>query len=251
MEPPQRIALVTGANRGIGREIARVLATRGMRVYAGARDAARGTRAAEELAGAGDVRAIALDVADDASVAAAADEIAAGAGRLDVLVNNAAINLDLGPDGPVAPAKVTPKAVRETFAVNVAGVVAVINAMLPLLRRSDAPRIVNLSTEIASLTHMTDPEHRAAKRLLLAYNSSKTAVNALTLIYANALRADGILVNAAGPGYVATDMNDHQGVLTVQEGARVPVALATLGADGPTGTFVGDDGSPTGAPLPW
>jgi NAD(P)-dependent dehydrogenase (short-subunit alcohol dehydrogenase family) len=251
MDQTGRIALVTGANRGIGREIARVLATRGMRVYLGARDAGRGAQAAEELADAGDVRALALDVADDASVAAAAERIEADAGRLDVLVNNAAINLELPSDGPVPPADMTGAAVRETYAVNVAGVVAVTNAMLPLLRRSDAARIVNLSTEIASLTHMTDPEHRAAKRLLLAYNSSKAAVNALTLIYANALRDDGILINSAGPGFVDTDMNNHQGVLTVQEGARVPVALATLGPEGPTGTFVCDDGSPAGATAPW
>jgi NAD(P)-dependent dehydrogenase (short-subunit alcohol dehydrogenase family) len=164
---------------------------------------------------------------------------------------NRGIGRAIARDGAVAPADVTPAAVRETYAVNVAGVVAVINAMLPLLRRSDAARIVNLSTEIASLTHMTNPEHRAAQRLLLAYNSSKAAVNALTLIYANALRADGILVNAANPGFVATDMNDHQGVLSVTEGARVPVALATLGPDGPTGTFMGEDGSATGAPVPW
>ena len=187
-----RTALVTGATRGIGVEIARQLAAAGQTVYLGARDRERGEQIAAQIAG--DARALQLDVTDADSVAAAALHIEKHAGRLDVLVNNAAINTDLGPDGVRAPQSVTADQVRATFDTNVAGLVAITNAVLPMLRRSPAARIVNLSSGIASLTHMTDPTSRAAQRRLLAYSASKAAVNALTLLYANELR------DAANPG---------------------------------------------------
>jgi NAD(P)-dependent dehydrogenase (short-subunit alcohol dehydrogenase family) len=225
-----QIALVTGASRGIGREIARRLAALGMTVYAGARSRVEG-----------DVRALRLDVTDDASVAAAAERIAADEGRLDVLVNNAGISI-----GGWVPSEETVQTMRDTYAVNVFGVVAVTHAMLPLLRRSPAARIVNLSSELGSLTLMSDPNDRVQEARLLAYNSSKSALNAITVLYANELRDSGILVNAVSPGYVATDLNDFRGHLGIEEGAEAPVRLATLDRDGPTGAFLSANG-----PIPW
>ena len=241
MNDTTRTALVTGATRGIGVEIARQLAAAGQTVYLGARDLLRGEQIAAQIAG--DARAVQLDVTDADSVAAAALQIEKHSGRLDVLVNNAAINTDLGPDGVRAPQSVTADQLRATFDTNVVGLVAITNAVLPMLRRSPSGRIVNLSSGIASLTHMTDPTSRAAQRRLLAYSASKAAVNAITLLYANELRTAAILVNAADPGFVATDMNDHQGTLAPSAGASVAVRLALLPDDGPTGTFVTHDGA--------
>jgi NAD(P)-dependent dehydrogenase (short-subunit alcohol dehydrogenase family) len=242
------VALVTGATRGIGTEIARQLAAAGQTVYLGARELGRGEEVAATLAG--DVRPIALDVTDEETIAAAAARLAHEAGRLDVLVNNAAINTDLGPDGMIAPEHVAAAQLRATLDTNVVGLIATTNALLGLLRRSPAPRIVNLSSAIASLTAMSDPGSRAAQRRLLAYSTSKAAVNAATLLYANELRSEQIRVNAVDPGVVATDMNGHTGSLTPAEGARIAVLLATQ-ADGPTGTFLRDDGSVDGAVVPW
>lgn len=246
-----QIALVTGATRGIGREVARQLAAAGHVVYLGARDAAAGATVAAELAEAGDVRPLRLDVTDVASIAAAVERVEAEAGRLDVLVNNAGVNLELTPEGPVALPDVEAETVRATFETNVVGLIAVTNALLPLLRRAPGARIVNLSSDIASLRLMTEPDSRAATRRMLAYSSSKAAVNAATLLYANELREERILVNAASPGFVSTDLTHHKGALPVEEGARVPVLLATLGPDGPTGTFLAEDGTPEGSPAPW
>jgi NAD(P)-dependent dehydrogenase (short-subunit alcohol dehydrogenase family) len=230
------IALVTGGNKGIGREIVRRLAAEGMVVYLGSRDEARGEAVAKELAASGaDVRVVPLDVTDQATCDAAARRIEDESGRLDVLVNNAGVVVEWGVPLPEASADL----VRRTYEVNVFGVVAVTHALLPLLRRSRCARVVNLSSPLGSLTLLEDPGSMITQNALLAYSSSKSAVNALTLIYANALRADGILVNAANPGYVATDLNGHRGVLTVEQGAEAPVRLALLGPDGPTGTFQG------------
>jgi NAD(P)-dependent dehydrogenase (short-subunit alcohol dehydrogenase family) len=248
------VALVTGATRGIGVEIVRQLATAGQTVYLGARNIARGEEVGARLdgAGCGAVRVLALDVTDRASLAAAAERIEREAGRLDVLVNNAAVNTDLGPDGMIAPAHVTAEQLRATYETNVIGVAATINAMLPLLRRSAAARIINLSTSIASLTRMSEPGSRASQRRLLAYCTSKAAVNALTLTYANELRDAGIRVHAVDPGHVSTEMNGHAGTLTPAEGARVAVALASGTEDWPSGTFVGEDRDGGGTvPVPW
>jgi NAD(P)-dependent dehydrogenase (short-subunit alcohol dehydrogenase family) len=242
-----QIALVTGANKGIGREIARGLARRGMIVLLGARDAARGRRAETELRAEGDVRFLQLDVTDEASVEAAARRIEEEHERLDVLVNNAGISVR-----PYIPPSQTPlEHVRRTYETNVFGVVAVTHAMLPLLRRSPAARIVNLTSNLGSLADMADPEERRSLPGLLAYNSSKSAVNAITLLYANELRGTGILVNAANPGYCSTDLNEHEGILSAEQGATVPVHLATLRDDGPTGAFVSENGTPAGEPHPW
>ncbi|WP_327005786.1 SDR family NAD(P)-dependent oxidoreductase [Dactylosporangium sp. NBC_01737] len=231
-----RVALVTGANKGIGFQIAKLLGTRhGMKVLIGARDAGRGAEAAAAL---GDfATAVSLDVTDADSVA--------GLGaleRLDVLVNNAGVLLERG-----APPSGTPvELLRHTFETNVHGVVAVTNATLPALRRSDAGRIVNLSSGLGSLAFNTDPSHVYAQNPLLAYNASKSALNAVTVAYANELRGTHIKVNAADPGYCATDMNGHAGPRTPAQGAAAAVRLATLPADGPTGGFFDEDG-----PVPW
>jgi NAD(P)-dependent dehydrogenase (short-subunit alcohol dehydrogenase family) len=238
----RRIAVVTGANKGIGLEIARQLAREGITVFLGARDAERGRAAAEKLCAEGlDARPLSLDVADDASVSAAASLLERSAGRLDILVNNAGIAID---DGP--PSRVSLDALRRTYETNVFGVVRATQAMLPLLRRSDAGRIVNLSSGLGSLSRNSDPSWDYASVKFLAYNSSKTAVNAITVQFAYELRDTPIKVNAADPGYVATDMNRNQGVRSVEQGAATPVRLALLPADGPTGGYFNDDG-----PLPW
>jgi NAD(P)-dependent dehydrogenase (short-subunit alcohol dehydrogenase family) len=238
----RRVALVTGANKGIGLEIARQLARAGMAVLVGARDEARGRAAAEKLRAEGlDARPLRLDVTDGRSVAAAAASLERDPGRLDILVNNAGIAID---DGP--PSRVSEDVLRRTYETNVFGVVRVIQAMLPLLRRSDAGRIVNLSSGLGSLTLNSDPGWSFASVKYLAYNSSKTAVNAITVQFAHELRETPIKVNAADPGYVATDMNRHQGVRSVEQGAATPVRLATLPPDGPTGGYFNDDG-----PVPW
>jgi NAD(P)-dependent dehydrogenase (short-subunit alcohol dehydrogenase family) len=240
--PKPRVAVVTGANKGIGLEIARQLARDGVTVYLGARDEARGREAAEKLRGEGlDARPLRLDVTDDPSVAAAALSLEKDAGRLDILVNNAGIAID---DGP--PSRVSLEVVRRTYETNVFGLLRVTQAFLPLLRRSEAGRIVNLSSGLGSLTLNSDPSWPFASVKFLAYNSSKSAVNAITVQLAWELRDTKIKVNAADPGYVATDMNRHQGQRSVEQGAATPVRLATLPGDGPTGGYFNDEG-----PIPW
>lgn len=248
-----RIAVVTGANKGIGREIARQLAERGLVVYLGARDDKRGREAVSALRADGlDVRFLHLDVTDETSVALAAKRLEEETGVLHVLVNNAGIG------GPMRPPSQTPaEQVRTVYETNVFGVITVTNALLPLLRRAPSARIVNVSSAIGSLSAAAanlDPTgvHPPGEfPVMLSYATSKSALNAVTLTYANELRGTGILVNAASPGFVATDINGHNGVLTPQQGARIPVLLATLGDDGPTATFLGEDGTPEGQVLPW
>ena len=234
------IALVTGGNKGIGREIVRQLGTRGFTVYLAARNPGLGAAAADELAGDGiDVRFVQLDVTDVESVEAAAKQVEADSGRIDVLVNNAGIVSEWD----TAAADITAAQVREAYEVNVLGVVAVTRAFVPLLRRSSNARIVNMSSGLGSLELLSDPDGRLASQGLLAYSSSKAALNALTLVYASALRKDGIKVNAANPGLVPTDLNSrakvHRGDRTTADGATVPVLLATLPPDGPSGLFRG------------
>jgi NAD(P)-dependent dehydrogenase (short-subunit alcohol dehydrogenase family) len=195
-----KVALITGANRGIGFEVARQLGRRGMVVIIGA------------------------------------------FGRLDVLVNNAGVVLDRG----MPPSQVPLDVLRRTYETNVFGPVAVMQAFLPLLKQSEAGRIVNASTELASLAQNTNPDFEFYHIKLLAYNSSKTALNAVTMQFAHELKDTPIKVNAADPGYTATDFNNHSGTQTVEQGARVVVQLATLPGSGPTGGYFNADG-----PLPW
>jgi NAD(P)-dependent dehydrogenase (short-subunit alcohol dehydrogenase family) len=210
-------ALVTGANRGLGTAIVAGLAARGYRVFLGTRN----LDAAPTIDG--DVHPVELDVDDPGSI----DRALAPIDRLDALVNNAAINLDLSPDGPLPATAVTTDAFTRTLRTNVTGLYATTIAALPALRRASTARVVNLTTGLASLDALRDPGSRAATRRLFAYTTSKAAVNALTLLLAHELRPDGILVNAADPGLVATAMNGFTGPQTVEEGARPVLALAT------------------------
>ncbi len=237
MSNDKPLALVTGANKGIGFEVARQLGRdHGMTVLVAARDAGRGRDAAARLAAEGiDARPLVLDVTDAASVAAAAAAVDRDhGGRLDVLVNNAGVALDRSP-----PTRTDLAAMRATFETNVFGPLAVTLALLPLLRRSPAGRVVNVSSGLGSLTLNADPASAYAAVKLVAYNSSKAALNMQTVLLARELAEAGsaIKVNAADPGYTATDLNGHQGTGTVADGARAAVRLATLPPDGPTGGF--------------
>lgn len=241
--PDERIALITGANKGLGFEIARQLAEQGALVLIGARDEARGQHAASTLSARGlSAVALRIDVTDTASIASAAREIGRRHGRLDILVNNAGIAGSLSG----APSEVTPDQMREVYDTNVFGVVAVTNAMLPLLLRSAAGRIVNMSSHVGSLTLNSNPRSRLGDLNLMAYQSSKTTLNAITVAYAKELRETNIKVNAANPGLTATDINNHRGGQTPGQGAMIAVRLATLGPEGPTGTSQDDDGT-----VPW
>ncbi|MDH6704029.1 NAD(P)-dependent dehydrogenase (short-subunit alcohol dehydrogenase family) [Kitasatospora sp. MAA19] len=240
-----RIVLITGANKGIGLATARELAGAGHTVLIGARDHRRGTEAAAELTAQGlDARFVHLDVTDTATIAAAAELIDAEYGRLDTLINNAGV----ARDQQRTPDQLPVEAMRETYETNVFGVVAVTNAMLPLLRRSPAGYVGNVSSGLASFSFLADPdsplwEHAA----LLAYNSSKAALNAVTLVYARVLRDTGIRVNALEPGYCATDLNGHAGHLSAEQGGRTIAGQVTASQDGPTGAFF----NPSGGTYPW
>ncbi len=237
-----KIALVTGANKGIGREIARQLGKLGATVLIGARDETRGRQAEDELKGEGiDAQFVALDVTSPESINAAVDAIEKQFDRLDILVNNAGIAIDGAP-----PSEVEMDRIQATYATNVFGVIRLTQTMLPLIKKSEAGRIVNMSSGLGSLAQMSDPSSPYASFNLLAYNSSKAALNAVTVLFANELRDTGIKVNAADPGYVATDLNNNSGFRTVEQGAAEPVRLATLPGDGPTAGYFNDDG-----PVPW
>jgi NAD(P)-dependent dehydrogenase (short-subunit alcohol dehydrogenase family) len=244
------VALVTGANKGIGLQIAKELAGRGFTVLVGSRSPELGEAAAKSI-GSG-ARAVQLDVTNEASIAAAAAWIRSELGRLDVLVNNAAISRAGKAGAPfeellkASRPSVAPVAeVRAVFETNVFGVIAVTQAMLPLLREAPAGRIVNVSSEVGSLAKQSDPSnpHRMTNA---TYVPSKTALNAITVAFANELLGTRIKVNAACPGFTATDLNDFRGTRSVEQGAREPVRLALLDADGPTGSFSNEEG-----PLPW
>ncbi|HEU5470405.1 MAG TPA: SDR family oxidoreductase [Actinophytocola sp.] len=236
-----KIALVTGANKGIGKEIARQLGRLGMTVLVAARDEGRGRAAAEELVAAGiDARPVPLDVTDPESVATAAKLVEREHGRMDLLVNNAGIVADGDREGAA-----TVETFQRTYATNVVGVLTVTRAMLPLLRKASEPGVVNLSSELGSIATLSDPNGQWAGVRLYAYNSSKAALNMVTVMLANELRADGITVNAVSPGYCATDLNGHQGYRTPEQGAADAVRVATR-PDRATGGFHGEHG-----PLPW
>ena len=246
----QLVALVTGANKGIGLQIAKDLAAHGLTVLIGSRELARGEAAAKSVTGA---RALQLDVTDAASIQSAAEQIRKDLGRLDVLVNNAGIAHVGGWDLPFEemirtrrPSNAALSEVRAVFETNVFGVIAVTQALLPLLLEAPAGRIVNVSSRIASLTVITDPAFPMRGIGGVAYGPSKTALNALTIAFARELEGTTVKVNLACPGYTATDLNGHSGPRTTTEAAQEPVRLALLGPDGPSGTFSNDDGS-----IPW
>jgi NAD(P)-dependent dehydrogenase (short-subunit alcohol dehydrogenase family) len=230
------IILITGANKGLGHEAARRLVEDGHDVWAGARDPERGRVAAEQVG----ARPLVLDVTDDDSVQAAAGTVAeATGGVLDVLINNAGIA------GTVLPAReMTASHVRDVYDVNVLGPVRMLHAFLPLLERSSSPVVVNVSSGLGSLTYSADPESAYSQLIVPAYFSSKAALNMLTTQYAKAFPA--LRVNSVDPGFTATDLNANRGTQTVAEGTDAIVAMATIGPDGPTGTFVSRNG-----PVPW
>jgi NAD(P)-dependent dehydrogenase (short-subunit alcohol dehydrogenase family) len=227
--------LITGANKGLGFETARQLLARGHTVYVGSRNAERGQAAAAQLG----ARWVPLDVTDDASVNAAATAIDADGG-LDVLVNNAGIAPEWHPtEIAVGAAKLTADLMRETFETNVFGTVRVLHAFLPLLRRSAAPVVVNVSSGLASLTRIATHPYPG-----VAYPASKAAVNMITVQYAKAF--PGMRINAVEPGFTATHLNRGSGTQTVEQGAEIIVRMALVGPDGPTGSYLG-----AGGPLPW
>jgi NAD(P)-dependent dehydrogenase (short-subunit alcohol dehydrogenase family) len=231
--------LITGANKGLGKETARQLVAAGHTVYVGARDEARGRAAAEELG----ARFVHLDVTDDASVAAAYTQVEDGGG-LDVLINNAGIEPRLAGNAIPTAAGETADSMRATFETNVFGLVRVTHAFLPLLQKAAAPVIVNLSSGLASLTDLSNPESYTHFYTGLSYPASKTTINAITIQYAKAF--PGIRINAVDPGYTNTDLNGGAGIQTVEEGAAIIVRMAQIEPDGPTGTFVSAHG-----PVAW
>ncbi|MFZ3331069.1 MAG: SDR family oxidoreductase [Candidatus Acidiferrales bacterium] len=246
------VALVTGANQGIGLQIAKDLVTHGFTVLVGSRNLERGEAAAKQIGP--DAQAIQLDVTDQASITAAEKRICEELGRLDVLVNNAAIShTSKRPDMPIAefakltrPSNVSLAEMRAVWDTNVFGVLAVTQAMLPLLREAPAARIVNVSSGVGSLTRNSDKASPWRSIFGPVYPASKTALNAITLAMAIELESTAIKVNAACPGYTKTNLNNYTGTRTVEQGAREPVRLALLDANGPTGTFSNEEG-----PLPW
>jgi NAD(P)-dependent dehydrogenase (short-subunit alcohol dehydrogenase family) len=229
------LTLITGANKGLGHETARQLVGAGHTVYIGARDSGRGQAAARELG----ARFVRLDVTDQASVDAAADAVAEAAGHLDVLVNNAGI-----PGRYVPAPEVDAAEVERVFATNVFGIVRVTRAFLPLLEASANPVIVNVGSALGSEGIVTDPARIESGVPALAYASSKAAVIMLTVQYAKALA--NIKVNVVEPGFTATDLNGNRGHQSVAEGAQIIVTMATIGPDGPTGTFTDRNGT-----MPW
>ncbi|MCX4527171.1 MULTISPECIES: SDR family oxidoreductase [unclassified Streptomyces] len=243
MRNSEKVALITGANKGIGLAIARQLGEQGVVVLVGARDEVLGKQAADTLSGDGiNAVPLRLDVTDPASAAEAAGEIERRYGRLDILVNNAGVAGRFTGTADEA----TAADLREVYETNVFGVVTVTHAMLPLLRRAAAGRVVNLSSHVGSLALNSDPRSPLAGVSMIAYQSSKTALNAVTVAYAKELRGTPIKVNAALPGVVATDINHHRGHRTPAEGAVIAVRLALLDEAGPSGECLADDG-----PVPW
>lgn len=242
------VALVTGANQGIGKEIAKALITNGYIVYMGSRNLANGQKAAAELGGI----AIELDVTKQDTIQATVAQITAEQGRLDLLVNNAAISHTGKPGRTLEEVTAESRAsivsmdeVKTIWETNVFGVLAITQALLPLLRSSSAARIVNVSSGMGSLTWVSDPSCWARDGFNPAYAASKTALNAITMAFAIELEKENIKVNAVSPGFTATALNNYQGTDSIEVGSREPIRVA-LELDGPTRGFTGPDG-----PLPW
>lgn len=239
----KQVALITGANQGIGLQIAKDLASHGFVVLVGSRNLERGEAAARTIDG--DAHALQLDVTDKSSIAAAANRIRNEFGRLDVLINNAAIsNTGLRPGMTIEeyakstrPSIVSLDEVRTVWETNVFGVLAVYQAMLPLLREAPHARIVNMSSGVGSLTANSDPNFPYRSIFGPVYPASKTALNAMTVAMAIELESTPIKVNAVSPGYTKTNLNNYSGTETVEEGAAEALRVALLGPDSPTGTF--------------
>lgn len=239
-----KTALITGANKSIGLETARQLLNAGYFVYIGSRDAERGEAAAAQLGGK-NTAVVPLDVTDAASVRAARELVGRTTDKLDVLINNAGIRGDV----PQAPTEIPVSAIRNVFETNFFGVINVTQAFIDLLRQAPHPRIVNVTSGLASLTLHSDPSWAYYPVKSAAYGPSKTALNAFTVALAYELRDTAFKVNAVDPGYTATDFNDHNGTGTVEDAAAILVRFATLGEDGPTGKYFSKDRD--GEESPW
>lgn len=239
----KKCVLITGANKGIGYETARKLGAKGYRVWLGVRELQRGAVAAEKLNAEGiDTNVVQLDVTDEISVRTAAERIAESEGKLDVLINNAGIS---------GSQRMTPEEqpltdVAAIYETNVFGPIRVTQAFIPLLKKAGRANVVMVSSGLGSLGWLSDPGNSYYKVNLLGYNSSKTALNAVTLSFAKHLAESGIKVNAADPGYTATEFNGHSGYRTVDQAAESVIWLATIDGDGPSGGFYFD-----GEPVPW
>jgi len=235
----RRIVLVTGANKGIGLEVARQLGKAGHHVLLGARDEARGRAAAKTLQDEGiAVRFVTIDLSDSASLKAVAADIEANEGRIDILVNNAGVAIQ----GDGLPGSTGLDVVRRTFETNFFGTVAVTQALLPLVKKSSAGRIVNVSSGLGSIALNADPNWDYAAVKLIGYNGSKAALNLFTVLLAAELKDTGIKVNAVNPGYTATDLNGNSGHQSIEEGAAETVRMAQIPDDGPTGGFTSTEG---------
>lgn len=244
------VALISGANRGIGLQVGKELAAEGFTVLVGSRNPERGARAAAEIGP--DAVAIRLDVTDGASIGSAVDRVGADFGRLDLLVNNAGVSF-LGDQSTPLPERArtglltnaTLESVRQIYEINVFGVIALTQAFLPLLRATEGSSVVNVGSGGGSLAANSDPDN-PHRRMFGAYSASKTALHAVSLAFATALEPEDIAVNTVDPGMTATALNDFQGTKSVEDGAAHIVEVALRGSDGPTGTFTSDEG-----PVPW
>lgn len=240
----KKIALITGANKGIGLETARQLGQQDITVLVGARNQAKADQAAEELRQEGlDAHGIVIDVNNAGSIQKAATQIERDYGRLDILVNNAGVLLD---DQTKKPSEQSLDVWRKTFETNLFGLIATTQALLPLLRKSAGGRIVNLSSILGSIHFHATPGSPVYDSKLAAYNVSKSAVNAFTVQLAYELKGTTIKVNAAHPGWVKTDMGGEGATMDIPDGAKTSVALATIGVDGPNGAYMH-----MGETLPW
>ena len=246
MANDKKVALVTGANRGIGLETARQLGQNGITVVVAARSLAAATETAEKLKAEGlDVVPVQLDVTKEADRSAAAKTIAEKFGKLDILINNAGVGAEDGMFNPKT-VETTEAELQKVFGTNLFSVIAVTREFLPLLKKSAAGRIVNLSSILGSLTLHADPKSPIAGIKIFAYDASKSALNAFTIHLAAELKDTNIKVNSAHPGWVKTDMGTDQAPMEIVDGAKTSVQLALIGADGPNGRFIH-----LGEELPW
>ncbi len=241
----KKVALITGGNKGIGLETGRQLGKLGVTILIGARDLAKGEAAVAELKKDGvDARAVKIDVLNAADYAAVAKAIEKDFGKLDILINNAGIMLDARTGNETS--TTSQKLLRETFDTNLFAVVELTQVLLPLIKKSEAGRIVNLSSILGSLTLHSDPKSFIYDAKTFAYDTSKVALNSFTVHLAHELKGTKIKVNSAHPGWVKTDMGGEGAMLEIEDGAKTSVELATLGEDGPNGGFFH-----MGQPLPW
>jgi len=238
MQTNKKVALITGANKGIGFEVAKILLDKGVSVVIGSRNLEKGKQAAKDLRNE-NVSFVQIDITDEKSIENAKNTISKEYGKLDILINNAGIWLDFG----VPMLEVSMEDIEKTFKVNTFGVIATIKHFLPLIKKSDEGRIVNVSSGLGSLTQSADPNYEYYPYKSLAYNTSKSALNALTILFAYELKETNIKINSADPGYCSTDLNGKTGPRTPKQGAKVIVELATLVKSGSTCGFFDENGS--------